>query len=80
MEGLNKRLAAQIAAQLPEDLHEALRVLSMAREVILCLEGGAARQQGDASRPFESGPTSPATLRVVGKEGPPYHPDKSSRA
>lgn len=35
-----QRMAAQIASQLPEDPREALAVLSMAREVVIYLDGG----------------------------------------
>lgn len=78
MDGLNKRLAALIASQLPNDAHEAMRVLSMAREIVLCLEGDAVRQRLEATQLFETGPKGPATLRVVAMEGQPYRPDKSS--
>ena len=79
MDGLNKRLAAQIAAQLPDDVQEALSVLSMAREVVLCLEGGAVRQQAEASQLSAADLTSPAALRVVARAGQPCHPDKANR-
>lgn len=80
MDGLNKRLAALIASQLPNELHEAMQVLSMAREIVLCLEGDAVRQQLEASQLSATGPTGLATLRVVAREGQPYRPDKSNRA
>ena len=79
MDGLNKRLAAQIASQLPANVHEALHVLSMAREVVLCLEGNNARHPLEPSQLSETGPTSPAALRVVARADPPGLPDRSNR-
>lgn len=80
MDGLNKRLAALIASQLPNELHAAMQVLSMAREIVLCLEGDAVRQRLEASQLSETGPIGPVALRVVAREGQPYRRDKSNRA
>jgi hypothetical protein len=43
-----QRMAAQIASQLPEDPREALAVLSMARKVVIYLDGGGTTIAADA--------------------------------
>lgn len=49
-----KRMAAQIASQLPEDQEEALVVLELAKEIVQCL--------GTASWPRQQSPVAPIRL------------------
>lgn len=78
MDGANKRLAALIASQLPDDMNDALLVLSMARDVVLCLEGGMGRQPADVTRLYAVAQTSPEALRAIATEARPGPPGKSS--
>ena len=78
-DGHVKRLAAQIASQLPEDTQEALRVLNMAREIIVCLGRSWDVAPEWPSRLGGQAPTCPAGLRVVAREGQTYPPGKSNQ-
>lgn len=56
-DGFNKRLACQIASQLPENADEALQVLSLVREIVICLGEGWGRPAAVPTRLFaERGP------------------------
>lgn len=55
-----RRLAVQIAAQLPEDREDALAVLRYSRELILNF-----MHPGDSTFPQESRPGQPCVLELV---------------
>jgi hypothetical protein len=62
-----KRLACQIAAQLPESQDEALLVLSYAREIILNLGGGGWERQDAAELIQLCEPPEPIGRAVSGE-------------
>ena len=76
-DGFSKRLAAQIASQLPEDNQEALRVLSLAREIIVCLGGGWA-QPASVTQLFGSERIGPVATQAAAQEDPIGRRDISS--
>ena len=74
-EGFLRRLACQIAAQLPQDQAEALRALRLARQIVFNL--GEEWEAAGSSEPVQLYPDQGARLKAVqeGRSGPP---DKSS--
>lgn len=69
-EAVLKRLACQIAAQLPDDQAEALLVLNYAREIILCLGGGWQAPATNAPIPlFSPARTNPADFQAGAAAG-----------
>lgn len=75
-----KRMACQIAAQLPDDPEEALGVLNYVKEIVLNLGGG----WGAGTRPTSAQlysvprPQGPEVSTTVEKIGPTCLPDKAS--
>lgn len=65
-DGHTKRLACQIAAQMPDSVDEALEVLRLVREVVLNLDGGWGELRPTPTRLYAINPaTSQATETVI---------------
>lgn len=63
-----KRLACQIAAQMPDDEDEALEVLRLVREVVMNLDGGWGEVRSTPTRLYA---INPAASQATETEGQP---------
>ncbi len=79
-DGFSKRLACQIASQLPEGTEEALQVLNLAREIIICLGEGWARPAAVPTKLFVADRTIQASSPAAGREAPTDRRDISNPA
>jgi hypothetical protein len=80
-DGHTKRMACQIAAQLPDDRCEALEVLAYVRDIVENLGGGWSALEGprQTAALYVIPATSPVAAQEVVKAGPPGRLDKASR-
>lgn len=77
-EAYMKRVACQIAAQLPDSQQEALDVLSYVREIVMNLGGGWGRQSVPPTRLFVIDPTGREEAPATGKAAPSGPLDKAN--
>lgn len=78
-DGHNKRMACQIAAQLPDETSEALEVLAYVREIVLNLGGGWGLPVRTTPTPLYAVPrTGPAASASAETAVQPYRPDRAS--
>lgn len=75
-----KRMACQIAAQLPDDPEEALGVLNYVREIVLNLGGGWSATPKATSAQLYSvpRPPGPGGLKAIETVNPTDHLDKAN--
>lgn len=74
-----KRMACQIAAQLPDDAEEAVRVMDYVREIVANLGGRWSAPKASATL-YAINRTSPAALEEGGSEALPARPGKANPA
>lgn len=79
-DGFSKRLACQIASQLPEGTEDALQVLNLAREIVICLGEGWGRPATVPTKLFAAERTGQASSQAGAREVPTDRLDKSSQA
>ena len=79
-DGHAKRLACQIAAQMPDDREESLRVLDYVREILFNLGGGWGAQVRAAPTQLFSVPRGidPAGTQATATADPICHLDKAN--